>query len=541
MKKTIFLMLGMAAMLASCSQDELDAAQGGGTAVITATVDDGIMTRASYDSDEGIDISRCLLEVRNAEGTLVGTQHTMTEGADGTFTCTVRGLDPNTDYTYVFWADNGEAYTATDLTNVTIAIPDLTNALAFSGTTTGKPGDVSATLTHAVAKVTLKTTGSLDAGDRVQMIMRHPQTLNVLKNEVSAETSIGYEKNIEEDIPAEGDELKTIYVPAPAGGQTTDVRIDYIPKGGSIANSKTVTNVPIQANYRTLISGDIGNIGAKDMTASLSTDWNDNDTQEFVRYEINLETAGTLTEEMIDKAIEQNAGRIVIKGKVNQQDMKNLFDRCQDLEAFGKSSASSIDMSGATLDDEHTGFDYLFTHQLNTIESLALPVGVKSMPIGCGEYPNLKTVELPSTLEWIGENAFASANLQGNIIIPESVTYIGASAFSCIGITSIVWNTDYPLPVNVFNGGNLSTVEINGNVPSFDVDITNNSPNLKTVTFTSVTAVPELAGNNFNRWGQVKIYVLQDGRGLERLCRQYLPDRIIINLINQLRITTIRI
>ena len=226
MKKTIFLMLGMAAMLASCSQDELDAAQGGGTAVITATVDDGIMTRASYDSDEGIDISRCLLEVRNAEGTLVGTQHTMTEGADGTFTCTVRGLDPNTDYTYVFWADNGEAYTATDLTNVTIAIPDLTNALAFSGTTTGKPGDVLATLTHAVAKVTLKTTGSLDAGDRVQMIMRHPQTLNVLKNEVSAETSIGYEKNIEEDIPAEGDELKTIYVPAPAGGQTTDVRID---------------------------------------------------------------------------------------------------------------------------------------------------------------------------------------------------------------------------------------------------------------------------------------------------------------------------
>ena len=510
MRKTIFLMLGMAAMLASCSQDELDAAQGGGTAVITATVDDGIMTRASYDSDEGIDISRCLLEVRNAEGTLVGTQHTMTEGADGTFTCIVRGLDPNTDYTYVFWADDGASYTATDLTNVTIAIPDLTNALAFSGTTTGKPGDVSATLTHAVAKVTLKTTGSLDAGDRVQMIMRHPQTLNVLKNEVSAETSIGYEKNIGEDIPAEGDELKTIYVPAPAGGQTTDVRIDYIPKGGSIANSKTVTNVPLQANYRTLISGDIGNIGATDMTASLTTDWKDNDTQEFVRYEINLETAGTLTEEMIDKAIEQNAGRIVIKGKVNQQDMKNLFDRCQDLEAFGKSSASSIDMSGATLDDEHTGFDYLFSHQLNTIESLALPVGVKSMPIGCGEYPNLKTVELPSTLEWIGENAFASANLQGNIVIPESVIYIGKNAFYNSGITSIVWNTDYPLPAKAFSSGNLSTVEINGDVPSLDVDITNANQNLKTVTFTSVTAVPELAGNNFNRWGQVKIYVPAD-------------------------------
>ena len=510
MKKTIFLMLGMAAMLASCSQDELDVAQGGGTAVITATVDDGIMTRASYDSDEGIDITRCLLEVRDAEGVLVGTQHTMTEGTDGTFTCTVRGLDPEMDYKYVFWADDGASYTATDLTNVTIAATaDLTKTLAFSGKTTGKPGEISATLTHAVAKVTLKTTGSLDAGDGVSMTITHPQALNVLKNEVSGEAPTIYGKDIEEDIPAGGDELMTLYMPAPAGGQTTDVTIDYKPKGGSW-NSKPLSNVPIQANYRTLISGDIGNIGATDMTASLTTDWKDNDTQEFVRYEINLETAGTLTEEMIDKAIEQNAGRIVIKGKVNQQDMKNLFDRCQDLEAFGKSSASSIDMSGATLDDEHTGFDYLFSHQLNTIESLALPVGVKSMPIGCGEYPNLKTVELPSTLEWIGENAFASANLQGNIVIPESVIYIGKNAFYNSGITSVVWNTDYPLPARAFTCINLSTVKINGDVPSFDVDITESCGNLKTVTFTSVTAVPELAGNNFNRWGQVKIYVPAD-------------------------------
>ena len=441
MRKTILLMLGMAAMLASCSQDELDAAQGGGdVAVITATVDDGIATRSTYDTDD-VDITRCLLEVRDGDGKLVGKQHSMTEESDGTFTCTVRGLDPDTEYTYVFWADNGSAYTATDLTAVTMVDDKEAEALAFSGTIKDTPGDVSATLTHAVAKVTLKTTGTLYKDDKVKAeISGAATTVNVLTGEASGTASYDGGTTVPEGGITAG-EVMTFYVPASAAGQVADMKITFTAVDGDASLSKDVTNIPLQANYRTLISGDIGNIGAKDMTASLSTGWKDNDTQEFVRYEINLETAGTLTEEMIDKAIEQNAGRIVIKGKVNQQDIANLFYRCQDLENFGKSSASSIDMSGATLDDEYTGFDYLFSYQLNTIESLALPVGVKSMPKGCSPYPNLKTVEHPSTLESIGEGAFASANLQGNIVIPESVIYIGNIAFYGGGITSIVWNT----------------------------------------------------------------------------------------------------
>ena len=101
MRKTILLMLGMAAMLASCSQDELDAAQGGGdVAVITATVDDGIATRSTYDTDD-VAITRCLLDVRDANGNRVGGLHEAT-GTGGTFAFTVRGLDPDAEYTYLF-------------------------------------------------------------------------------------------------------------------------------------------------------------------------------------------------------------------------------------------------------------------------------------------------------------------------------------------------------------------------------------------------------------------------------------------------------
>ena len=63
MKKSVFLMLGVAAMLASCSQDELGSPQGEGVAVITATVGGGMQTRVpTYDNDD-VAVDRCLLEV----------------------------------------------------------------------------------------------------------------------------------------------------------------------------------------------------------------------------------------------------------------------------------------------------------------------------------------------------------------------------------------------------------------------------------------------------------------------------------------------
>lgn len=531
MKKTIFLMLGMAAMLASCSQDELETSQGAGTAVITATVDDGIATRSTYDTDD-VDITRCLLEVRDAEGNLVGKQHEMTEGTDGTYTFTVRGLNPKTEYTYVFWADNGSAYDAEDLTDVTQMGNSGDVALAFSGTKTGKPGEISATLKHAVAKITLKTTGSLAKGDMVYISTGLSlNTLNVLTGEVENGKSLlaAGGTRIEEDIPAEGGEVMTVYVPMPADGQTTDVKIKYICAETGNTLSKTMTNVPLRANYRTLISGDIGNIGATDVTATLTTGWNDNEPQEFVRYEINLEKAGTLTDEMIDKAIAQNGRHIVIKGKVNQTDIDKLVNNT-------RLNIVSIDMSNATLDDQNKAWPWTYTGvevaSGGALEAVVLPEGIESLANSAfQDQTNLKTIKLPSTLVSIGDNAFQGsrlteitipegvttigyeafrgAHLSGELTIPKNVTSIGYHAFDGITkITSLVWNTNLTLSKEAFSFcPELTTVTINGNVSSFDAEITVSCQSLKTVTFTSVTAVPEFAGNDLSSFGQVKIYV----------------------------------
>ena len=459
MRKTIFLMLGTAAMLASCSQDELDVAQGGGTAVITATVDDGIATRSTYDNDD-VDITRCLLEVRDGEGKLVGKQHSMTEESDGTFTCTVRGLDPDTEYTYVFWADNGSAYTATDLTAVTMVDGKEAEALAFSNTIKGKPGDVSAELKHAVAKVTLKTTGSLINGDKVKAeISGAASTVNALTGEASGTAQYEGETTMTADINA--GEVMTFYVPASAEGQVADMKITFTAVDGNASLSKDVTNIPLQANYRTLISGDIGNIGTSELTATLSDKpWNDNEGAQFITSVIKLDEAGTLTEEMIDKAIEKNAGRIVITGKVNQQDMTTLFNHLKSTDGTVR-----LDMSGATLEDENTSLSSS-VQGLSNIESFAMPEGITDIPdkgfMGC---TGLKTVTFPSTLETIGDYAFTKLSLSGELVIPASVTKVGTRAFAGTWITSLVWNSDFLMMAEIFSScPYFTTVTINSDL-----------------------------------------------------------------------------
>ena len=65
-QKRLILMLGMAAMLASCGQDELGGAQTDGAVTITATVDNGMGTRAStYGTD---DVAVCIDKLQYGMG-----------------------------------------------------------------------------------------------------------------------------------------------------------------------------------------------------------------------------------------------------------------------------------------------------------------------------------------------------------------------------------------------------------------------------------------------------------------------------------------
>ena len=68
-----------------------------------------------------------------------------------------------------------------------------------------------------------------------------------------------------------------------------------------------------------------------------------------------------------------------------------------------------------------------FHHQLKSVE---IPDTVER--IGEGAFAschNLKSVNIPDSVKYIGRSAFGSSGLRGDIIVPESVEYIGASAF----------------------------------------------------------------------------------------------------------------
>ena len=342
-----------------------------------------------------------------------------------------------------------------------------------------------------MAKVTLKTTGTLVNGDNVKAeISGAAKTLNVLKGEASGEQAYDYETTVPEDVTA--GEVMTFYVPASAEGQVADMTITYNSKETGKSPSRDVTNVPLRANYRTLVSGDIGMIGSSEVTATQNDNWYNNGETQFVRYVINLETTGKLTEEMLGTAVEQNGGRIVIKGKVNQTDMETLFNYL-DSNYTIYSTSVSIDMSGATLDDENTVLPGS-VQGLSNIESFALPEGITAISDdGFGGCQGLRTVTLPSTLESIGAYAFGGTNLSGEIVIPAGVTHVGRSAFGGLSITSLVWNSDTPIPQKTFGGcSSLTTVTINGNVTSFDSGAFNPCMALSIITFTGVTAVPVL-------------------------------------------------
>ena len=79
------------------------------------------------------------------------------------------------------------------------------------------------TLTHAVAKVTLKTTSTLNAGDKVSLGMTDvADTWNVQAGTASGNTSLTYGYTLTQAVTgqADGAEVTTFYVPAPAEGDS---------------------------------------------------------------------------------------------------------------------------------------------------------------------------------------------------------------------------------------------------------------------------------------------------------------------------------
>ena len=254
----IFTLITLALLATSCSQDELpgngeDAPVTGQTQTYTFTVSPDItMEGDAATRSEGTDAempTRCFMQVYDAAGVTKVTDPIAGTSSSDNYTFTVE-LASNAEYTYLFWADNGNQ----DISNLT-AVPYQAGTVAYAYSTTGSPEEVTGTtvsLKHAVAKLTLQTTTetSAEAGEAVRVTATCASSYNVAAPANSEFSSQTAEKFFEAatNFTDNNPEVATFYF-IPQGEQSVDVEFHLL--------KQTIESVPLAANTHVTLQGDL--------------------------------------------------------------------------------------------------------------------------------------------------------------------------------------------------------------------------------------------------------------------------------------------
>lgn len=267
-------MLGIAAMLASCSQnEELFSDKGNNTVqqvTFTLATDEKPQTRATTDG------MRYVVAVYDEAGTTEVKQETTFE--NNSFTIL---LPPGT-YKCLFWADYGSTnYDATDLTSVKElkSTEADANAEAFYANQSIKVSNgnqVNVTLNRAVAKVILRETDVLEPGSMTVTYSR-PLSFNVADGTTTGTESDTKTLSIANEIQGTTDspvEIGSFYVLASADEANLD---NFITKYNE--EEKTISNVPVQANYQTYITGKYGAKVNQQFLIDVNTTWSTSDKE----------------------------------------------------------------------------------------------------------------------------------------------------------------------------------------------------------------------------------------------------------------------
>lgn len=267
-------MLGIAAMLASCSQnEELFSDKGNNTVqqvTFTLATDEKPQTRATTDG------MRYVVAVYDEAGTTEVKQETTFE--NNSFTIL---LPPGT-YKCLFWADYGSTnYDATDLTSVKElkSTEADANAEAFYANQSIKVSNgnqVNVTLNRAVAKVILRETDVLEPGSMTVTYSR-PLSFNVADGTTTGTESDTKTLSIANEIQGTTDspvEIGSFYVLASADEANLN---NFITKYNE--EEKTISNVPVQANYQTYITGKYSAKVNQQFLIDVNTTWSTSDKE----------------------------------------------------------------------------------------------------------------------------------------------------------------------------------------------------------------------------------------------------------------------
>lgn len=308
MKKQSFFKKSYLWMLAACiglqatsCTNENDPAGGNESNMITFTVtpDYGVKTRAISELPAGAEALRYIMEVYDGTSLVADSRQVQSTTAPGMAIQFSLSKAPGKAYTVVFWAD----YTAADKEDVyfdttTGGLKDITlkkvldaaeKCQAFSGTIAidekGEPATTSASLTRAVAQVNLKTTNQLTGYGSVKVAYGEAEAnapvshFNALDGTAATNAVISGVTNTVDGTQAATElspyTFHTYYVLAPKATKSViNMVVDLCSDAGGTTSTKQIkiASIPLQANYRTNITGGFG-LGDNTFDVSCKEEW----------------------------------------------------------------------------------------------------------------------------------------------------------------------------------------------------------------------------------------------------------------------------
>ena len=423
-------MLGIAAMLASCSSEDLLQGTNADSDVvhITAQLADGMKTRAVNEDDgESTGVDRYVLNAYEvgSDGTVSDQKANVTIENLGSGKFTAK-LDRKKTYKFYCWADEGDESSYTigadnDLSSITLK-ENKKPTIAHRGVSDVVSGSTDATvniqMTHAVAKAVLQTTSYLPA-NTAKLSTETYKMYNAIAGEVSGDkipievTNTAEATGASKENPVEVLKFNTLI----GNKETLPATISYTTVAGNFSDDKTYThsfsNAPFQADYRTVFKGDIAGLQYSNasVTATLDGDWNNHPAEvDKVNHSITTFEAGQLTKALIEQAVANGTGiTLTLSGPMNDtDDAQALYDY---FHVNTDNHVSTLDMSGVT---------GLTTIKAQTFKDAAF----------------LENVILPTSVTTIGQEAFAHSGLK--TITADQVTTVESCAFLfCVILTEL--------------------------------------------------------------------------------------------------------
>lgn len=327
MKRLSLWMLGIAAMLASCSQNEiLQDTSETSTLTVTASLPETMRTRSALADEELSALTRCKLwmfkkgETTNPVQELTGTR------SGNNFIFTVR-FEPETAYDFYCWADGGEdVFQLSRDGNITL-MPSAKLGIAQRGVKTNvtpeKNGNLSISLSNAVAKVALATTTAFEAPATVSVAVKSCTEYNLLTGKATNSTDLTVtETNVTAADAGESNpvQLLSFYVLTNADDENQTITIGYNNQLGDLPN------VPFKPDWRTLLKGNVTDFNTRvTVTATLDEDWQDEEAKLPApnTHIITLEDGNPLTDAALMKAAGDD-NRLIIHGPMTSEDFTTL-------------------------------------------------------------------------------------------------------------------------------------------------------------------------------------------------------------------------